>query len=95
MMRRWKMGLLAFFLSGSLAAAEPGRGELLYATYCDGCHTVQVHWREKKIASTWVKLVAEVHRWQANARLAWSTDDVEAVARYLNALHYHYPLPER
>jgi hypothetical protein len=32
---------------------------------------------------------------QANTKLEWSTDDVEAVARYLNARHYHYPLPKR
>ena len=84
--------LLALY--GGLAAAQSGRGELLYSTYCDACHTEQVHWREKKVATNWASLVAEVRRWQANAKLECSRDDIEAVARYLNALHYHYPLPQ-
>jgi hypothetical protein len=94
MIRQWRISLLVFALYGGLAAAQSERGELLYSTYCDGCHTEQVHWREKKLATNWTSLVAEVRRWQANARLQWSRDDVEAVARYLNALHYHYPPPE-
>ena len=33
------------------AAPVPGRGELLYDTHCRGCHTEQVHWRDKKLAT--------------------------------------------
>lgn len=95
MIRQWRKSLLAFALYGGLAAAQPGRGELLYSTYCNDCHTEQVHWREKKLVTNWTSLVAEVRRWQANAMLEWGGDDVEAVARYLNALYYHYPLPNR
>ena len=96
MIRPWGIGLVVFLaLYGGLAAAQSGRGELLYSTYCVGCHTEQVHWREKKAATNWASLVAEVRRWQANAKLEWSRDDIEAVARYLNSLHYHYPVPER
>jgi mono/diheme cytochrome c family protein len=95
MTRQWGLCLLLFAVSGGVAAAESGRGELLYSTYCDSCHTEKVHWREKKSATNWTSLVAEVRRWQSNAKLEWSRDDVEAVARYLNTLHYHYPLPER
>ena len=93
MIRLWRIGALLLAVYGGLAAAQSGRGELLYSTYCDGCHTEQVHWREKRVATNWKRLVEEVRRWQANARLAWSRDDVEAVARYLNALYYRYPLP--
>jgi mono/diheme cytochrome c family protein len=88
--------LLVLALYGGLAApasAQPGRGELLYSTFCIGCHTEQVHWREKQLAANWTGLVAEVQRWQANAKLEWPADDVEAVARYLNELHYHHPVP--
>jgi len=95
MIRQWRMSLLVFAFYGGLAAAQSGRGELLYSTYCDACHTEQVHWRAKKLASNWMRLVAEVRRWQANAKLGWSGDDVDAVALYLNALHYHYPVPEK
>jgi hypothetical protein len=95
MIRQWKMCLLVFACYSGLAAAQSGRGELLYSTYCDGCHTERLHWREKKIAANWTSLVAEVRRWQSNAKLDWSRDDVEAVARYLNARYYRYPLPEK
>jgi hypothetical protein len=95
MIRPWRISLLVFALYGGVATAQSGRGELLYSTYCGSCHTQQVHWRDKKVATDWTSLVAEVRRWQVNAKLDWSRDDVEAVARYLNALYYHYPTPER
>jgi hypothetical protein len=36
------------------------------------------------------EFVAEVRRWQENAKGEWSEEDVEAVAHHLNDLHYHY-----
>lgn len=90
--------LLAFF--GYLAAvdAQPlrdaTRGELLYTTHCIACHSVQVHWRDKKLATDWMTLRAEVGRWQKFSDLGWNDDDVAAVARYLNAFLYHYPTPD-
>ena len=75
-------------------ARDATRGELLYSTYCVACHNTQVHWREKKIATDWASLRAQVNRWQAVATLKWSDQDIAEVARYLNALHYHYPAPD-
>jgi mono/diheme cytochrome c family protein len=72
--------------------ADP-RGALLYSTYCVGCHTTQVHWREKKLATDWTSLKQQVRRWQSNAGLGLSEDDVADIARYLNDLHYHFALP--
>lgn len=92
--------LLAIALLAALpAAAElpPGgarsRGELLYATHCIGCHTTQVHWRQKKLARDWASLVREVRRWTATGALNWTNDEIAEVARYLNATQYHYPVP--
>jgi len=96
-MRSWIM--LAAALLGNLAlavgpvCAEPSSAELLYSTYCIGCHTEQVHWRDKKLAADWTSLVAEVRRWQTNSGLNWTDRDIFAVARYLNELHYGYPAP--
>ncbi|MGZ5033851.1 MAG: hypothetical protein ACXWAC_11695 [Usitatibacter sp.] len=83
-------------LAAALAAGqgqgtgEPS-GELIYSTYCIGCHTTQVHWREKRLATDWASLKFQVRRWQQNAGLGLGEDDVAAVARYLNGLYYHFP----
>lgn len=94
MSRHWRKCLLLLALYGSCAAAQVGRGELLYLTYCKGCHNEQLHWRDKLIATDFPILVKEVGRWQSNGNLDWSLDDVEAVARYLDVHYYRYtPIP--
>lgn len=95
MTRHLRTLLLASVLHAGVAAAEPERGRLLYATYCDGCHTEQVHWRANSRIADWASLVAEVRRWQRNIRLDWSAEDIDAVARHLNQLHYRLPAPGR
>ena len=88
---------LLFMLSGNLAyaGAQPARGatrgELLYSTHCITCHSTQVHWRDKKLATDWTRLQAEVRRWQEVSGLGWVDDDITEVARYLNVRYYHYP----
>jgi mono/diheme cytochrome c family protein len=67
------------------------RGELLYATHCIACHTTQMHWRDKKLASDWASLEAQVRRWQGEALLHWSEDDIIAVTRHLNQGIYRFP----
>ncbi|MEI6415858.1 MAG: hypothetical protein WCP34_16595 [Pseudomonadota bacterium] len=96
----WKLGLwsLALFSMAAARAAEPvpleqSRGELLYSTYCLGCHTEQMHWRDKKMAKDWRSLISEVMHWQEFSKLDWTMYDIEMVSRYLNATHYHYPEP--
>ena len=97
----WKSMLIVLsVLSGNLVQADTlpirnaSRGELLYETHCIACHSAQVHWRDKKLAKDWKSLQAEVDRWQRFSNLGWGVDDVAAVARYLNALHYRYATPE-
>lgn len=76
--------------SGELRGTPDSRGMLLYSTYCVGCHTTQVHWREKKLATDWMGLKVQIRRWQSNAGLGLSEDDVAAIAQYLNDLYYHF-----
>jgi mono/diheme cytochrome c family protein len=91
----WGVAAAAGALFGDPALAQagpvPGRGELLYDTHCRGCHTEQVHWRDKRAAEDWPGLKEEVRRWQAAARLGWSEADIVAVARHLNESIYHLP----
>jgi len=94
---RWRMALLAACVTSSLPvcaqspSTRPSQGELLYSTHCVGCHTTQVHWREKKLANNWTSLKAQVSRWQANSGLGWRDAEIVEVARYLNDLYYHFP----
>jgi len=104
-MKPWAAWLGALCLAAGIDAvaqppAGPGaavqdRGALLYSTHCVGCHSTQVHWRDAKRVADWAGLLTEVRRWQSNNGLAWSDDDVAAVARHLNARYYHFPEPAR
>lgn len=66
------------------------RGKLLYSTYCNACHSAQIHWRDKKLVTGWDSLKAQVRRWQESSRLGWNEDDIGDVARYLNDAYYHF-----
>jgi mono/diheme cytochrome c family protein len=90
----------AWLVASSTALAQgptppPGmsQGELLYGTHCVGCHTKEIHWREKKLAKDWPTLVEQVRRWQASGHLNWGEEEIAAVAHYLNAAFYRYPEP--
>ena len=89
--------VLAGLFTGGVSLAQsknsPSRGELLYSTHCIACHSTQLHWRDKKLATNWSLLKAEVDRWQKTTGLRWRDEDVAEVARYLNALYYHFPAP--
>ncbi len=78
-------------LTLALSARAESRGELLYSTHCIECHTSQMHWRDKKLATNWDSLKAQVQRWQANATLGWNEQDVVEVTRYLNDTFYRFP----
>jgi len=92
----------AFLLAAwcaTAAQAQPGavpttRGQLLYANHCIECHTQQMHWRENKLARDWPSLRAQVVRWQATAKLNWTDEDIDEVARHLNETFYQFPRPQ-
>lgn len=71
------------------------RGELLYVTHCNACHTYEIHWRKQKLVIDWASLVDQVRRWQAGMGLGWTDEEVADVARYLNAVHYGFSVPAR
>ena len=88
--------LIPFAMSCSLGAFAPpaagqSRGELLYDTNCQLCHSQVVHWRSNRLATDWGSLVAQVRRWQETGRLGWSDEDIRLVARYLNDSIYKFP----
>ncbi len=87
--------LLGAAIVPAASAAGPDRGQLLYDTHCIACHTTQMHWRDNRKVQDWAGLLAQVHQWQARARLDWSDEDVQAVARHLNERIYRLPAPEQ
>jgi mono/diheme cytochrome c family protein len=102
-MNRWRVrwwmaaAAIAFATAGAAQPAPPSaaRGELLYKTNCIECHTTQVHWRDRRLAANWKGLQAQVRRWQRNAGLKWSEQEIGDVTRYLNGEFYHYAPPAR
>lgn len=99
MIKKWLFALVMVLwgLAGPVVArtrTDAQRGELLYSTHCIACHSTQLHWRDRKLASNWASLKAEVERWQKTSGLGWREEDVTDVARYLNTLYYRFPEPE-
>ena len=66
------------------------RGELLYSTHCNACHTSKIHWREQKLVTDWNSLVTQVRRWQKISGLSWSEGEISDVAYYLDAAYYRF-----
>lgn len=90
--------VMALGLSPTCSAVpeeSQARGKLLYATHCVSCHSVEMHWREKKLARSWESLKIQVDRWQKLAGLAWGAEDIEQVSAYLNVTYYHFPVQGR
>lgn len=90
---RWRVFFAWSLIALAQASAAQSRGELLYATHCIACHTAQMHWREGKRATDWSSLGAQVRRWQANAMLGWSDEDILEVTRHLNDRYYRFAAP--
>lgn len=88
---------MALALAALAAAAQglPGsaatRGQLLYGNHCIACHNTQMHWRDRKLATDWASLKAQVRHWQGVAQLSWSDDEIDDVARFLNDRFYRFP----
>lgn len=93
-----RSAILAALLAAPCAFAQPAavpsaesRGAMLYDTHCITCHTTQMHWREQRLATDWDSLRLQVRRWQGNAGLSWSEEDIDAVAKHLNDTIYRFP----
>lgn len=81
-------------LAALAQSPDAARGRQLYENHCIECHTVQMHWRTLRLARDWDTLRAQVLRWQAEARLGWSQEDIDAVAGHLNDTIYAFPRPQ-
>lgn len=92
----WAVSLLCgltLAVAANGSARAESRGELLYSSHCISCHSQEMHWRKKRVATDWSTLRYQVKRWQDASSLNWSEGDVEDVAGYLNETIYRYPRP--
>jgi hypothetical protein len=80
----------ALSLPAAVHAQSTDRGEILYETYCTGCHGSAVHLRERR-AKTFDEITQQVARWQANLGLKWTDPEIADVARHLNSKFYKLP----
>lgn len=96
MQRRFKLAIGVGVLLASVGSAcasekyNEARGQLLYTTHCNACHTAQIHWRQQKLVTDWESLVVQVRRWQYISGLGWSEDEVQDVSQHLDTLFYGY-----
>lgn len=92
MMRRLLLVVACWPLLALAQTGDAGsRGRLLYGNHCIACHSTQMHWRDRKLATDWDSLKAQVRRWQATAQLGWSEEDIDDVTRFLNDSFYRFP----
>jgi len=87
---QWVVAVAFGALALVSTARAQSRGELLYSTHCIACHTSQMHWRDRRSATDWQSLKAQVRRWEGAASLDWSEADVLEVTRYLNETIYRF-----
>jgi hypothetical protein len=89
------LALAVWFVAAGTASAQvrapQARGELLYSTFCVECHTTQMHWRDKRIATDLPGLRAQVRRWQGNIGQNWEQKDIDEVTNHLNRTYYKLP----
>ena len=81
--------LLLLALALPLQAQDLQRGKLLYETHCAACHTERLHGREKTSVKTMADLRDMVALWAKQTKRAFTLDELEDVALYLNQSHYH------
>jgi len=91
------MLLLLFLLYTTAIAASPdvtppdlNKGKALLKEHCYSCHGNDVYIREKRIVTSYPKLIKRVRFCSLQRNLTWFDDDIENVATYLNTEFYHF-----
>jgi len=79
--------------SGNAVGADLERGKSLHETHCRMCHDSVAYKRDKKIATTYEEIRAQVTRWETNTSLHWSAEDIDNVTAYLAKTYYNIPCP--
>lgn len=76
-----------------LAPAQPrtmGLGQVLYETGCTSCHESVAQIAARRTVKSLPELREQVARRSSDARLQWSSEELDAVVRYLDHSHYRF-----
>ena len=85
------LGGIALSVNPTTALTEEfSRGQALYENHCQACHTDWAHARSDRKATSMSDLRRSVAAWSTHAGLAWSDEDVDDVADYLERNFYHF-----
>lgn len=84
-------GACAILTAPAALAGDLVRGKSLHDTFCIACHSPVVYQRKDRLADSYLEVRQQVERWQGNARLRWSSYDVESVTDYLADKYYRIP----
>ena len=87
------LGFAILLASQGVSAADAERGQKLYQSRCDECHTESVHGREKRVAKDFDDVRRWVTRWSENVGARWGANEIDDVSSYLNDTYYHFPCP--
>ena len=80
--------LLELSVSAPGFAADFDRGRELYENHCQSCHEDWAHTRGNRKVATIDGLRARVASWSVHSGLNWRTEEISAVAGYLNRRFY-------
>ena len=88
------LGATMILLAAAAAlAADINRGQALYEARCGGCHDTSVHGRSPRSAKSFDEVRGYVARWDKQLGTAWTDEEINEVARYLNEKYYQFPCP--
>lgn len=74
-------------------AADLERGKALHENHCKMCHESVAYQRGDRIAQNYAQVKAQVIRWQTNAGLRWTAEDVDNVTAYVARTFYKLDVP--
>ena len=84
------IGIILLTATGTLAAADTGRGKSLKEQNCMGCHEDDVYTRQDRRVTSLAALGKQVRRCEFTLGLQWFDEDVNDVVAYLNENFYKF-----
>lgn len=76
--------------SSSTPAANPERGQALYETQCESCHSDWAHSRKHRKTKSLADLRKRTAAWSTHSGLDWSAEEIDDVVAYLDKRFYHF-----